>query len=100
MVNIQVLIKVSGADVPEAVEVISVIGNQIKGSLGAHSLTIKVRVYCERCGEPMELQGKTLICNTCLADEAVEAQLERRMGPDRDQFHAPMPDEPLEVAIY
>jgi len=42
-----------------------------------HNLRVnRIKFLCDRCGEPMVLRQKTLVCDSCLADEASERQLD------------------------
>lgn len=42
-----------------------------------HTLRVnKIKFLCDRCGQPMVLRQKTLVCAGCLADEASERQLD------------------------
>lgn len=100
MADIQVLIKIQ-AEVPEAVPLAQDVGSVLRTELArnGHQVQVKVLFYCERCGGPMTVRGKTLICDSCLCDEATEAELDRRMGPPS----RPVPihvDSPLEAAVF
>lgn len=53
--------------------------NMIKARLDqeGHTLRInRIKFLCDCCGEPMVLRQNTLVCDSCLADEAVERQLD------------------------
>ena len=40
-----------------------------------HTLRVgRIKFLCDRCGQPMVLRRRTLVCDGCLADEAGEWQ--------------------------
>jgi hypothetical protein len=55
----------------------------------------KIKFLCERCGAPMVLRDKTLVCDDCLADMAIERQIE-----DAVPLFAPGPVQPAEAAVF
>jgi hypothetical protein len=102
MANVQLLIKVTGAGVPEAVELIKKVGGQVQAGLRGtgHDLQLKFQVCCERCGEPMLLRGKTLTCDSCLEEEARERALAYAEEAGLLRLPAPGPLEPVECEMF
>jgi hypothetical protein len=83
-----------GIAVPLAQGIIDAV--QAKISEAGHTLRRnKIKFLCERCGEPMVLRDGTLVCDGCLADMAIERQIE-----DGYPLFAPGPVQPAEAAIF
>lgn len=99
MASMQILIMVRG-EPREAVPLVqeSLAYLQERFGRAGHQISSKVRFQCDRCGEPMTLKGKSLICDGCLADEELERQATWRA--ERDLYPAaPAPGEPLEALL-
>lgn len=100
MADIQFLIKVTGAGVPEAVELIKAVGAQVQAGLQetGHNLQLKMQICCQRCGEVMTMRDKTLVCDPCIADEERERQMTHY--EEADLYRLPVPAlEPVECEV-
>lgn len=97
MVTMDCLIVVKGEPqeaVPLVQETLALVQQRFPG----HKINAKVRFLCERCGQPMTLRGKSLVCDPCLADEELERQATWRREAE---FYpeAPVPVDPLEALV-